>query len=98
MIAMYREDRNRNIQVWVLVIDNWMTAVFEVLSWIAQELNGHWPNGQTSEANISIKFIIFLTSFIILLLHINITEFWKWVLFLPSSGQDTKRFFFCWAP
>jgi hypothetical protein len=56
MIAMYQEDRNRNIQVWVLIINNWMTAVFEVLFLITQEVNGHRHNGQTSEANISIKF------------------------------------------
>jgi uncharacterized membrane protein len=85
MIAMYREDRNRNIQVWVLIIDVWMTAVFEVLFLIAQELNGHWPNEQTSEANILIKFVICLTSFIIIVLHIKTTKFWKWVLFLSRQ-------------
>jgi hypothetical protein len=61
MVAMYREDRNRNIQVWVFIIDNWMTAVFEVLFLITQKLNGHRPNGQISEANISIKFNTWLS-------------------------------------
>lgn len=82
MIAMYREDRNRNIQVWVLIIDKWMTAVFEVLFLITQELNGHWPNGQTSEVNISIKFVICLTLFSILLLH-------------TKSHNSGNGFYFC---
>jgi hypothetical protein len=78
---------------------------------ITQEVNGHRHNGQTSEANISIKFntwllcvcdtifkAICLTSSVILVLHIKTTEFCKWVLFLSLGGWDMKKFLFCWAP
>jgi len=41
MVTMYREDRHGNIEVWVLIIDNWMLAVLEVLCLVTQKFHRH---------------------------------------------------------
>jgi len=42
MVAVYREDRIRYIQIWVFIVHNRKFAMFEVKRWVAAELQLHW--------------------------------------------------------
>jgi hypothetical protein len=49
MVTMYGEDRHGNIEVWVLIIDNWMSAVSEVPCLVTQKFHCHGSSKQTGQ-------------------------------------------------
>jgi hypothetical protein len=51
MVTMYGEDRHGNIEVWVLIIDNWIVAVLEVLCLVTQKFHCHRSSKQTGQQN-----------------------------------------------